>query len=163
MYVSAWPVGFHHAFVSAVECSDTKFYLGEVQRENEMSCRSFDKIPHADGVIGLAGHILAIGSLAVHPPCVRGKGENIQVDASRDRVGVFHIAIDVSTFELAPLAIFLHQGKEPGAFRAVLVAPFFKKNHGHIVRWRRFFLRQRGGAAVFPRSPPFPRRLARRR
>ena len=30
VYISASPVGFHHAFVPAVECTDTQFDLGEV-------------------------------------------------------------------------------------------------------------------------------------
>ena len=56
------------------------------------------------------------------------------MDASRYCVNMCEIPVYVGAFQLAPLAVLLHQGKQPCERRSVLGAPFAKHLHGRVVR-----------------------------
>ena len=56
------------------------------------------------------------------------------MDAPGRCIYMSEVAVYIGAFQLAPLAVFLDEFKEPHQFRLVLGAPFFQHLHGGIVR-----------------------------
>ncbi len=131
--ISTLAIRLQHNGILAIMCSYTKLNLRIVAAHNQMPLRRLDKITHPYGIIGFSRHILTIRLRTIKPSCVCRQSKKVRMQLSCRLISKLKIAVNISRFNLAPLAILLHQGKKLRQLRLMNITPFLQHNHGGVI------------------------------